>query len=102
MSGCWGFESITVASSQGQAIYKCWQLLTQQSVLFQKTRILSKTAVRISNLSRYLGVGIEKGVHMIQVIKYIGYFCDKEKKSPQAGQPVPQLNLQLCVCPTQL
>jgi hypothetical protein len=51
--------------------YKCWQPLTQHSVLFQKIWILSKTAVRSSNLSRYLCAGIQKEVHMIQVMHYV-------------------------------
>jgi len=75
MSGFCGSKALQWPHLKVKQSSKCWQPLTQHSVIFQKTWILSKTTIRTSHLSRYLHAGIQKEVHMIQVLPYIGYFA---------------------------
>jgi hypothetical protein len=63
MSGFCGSKALQWPNLEVKQSSKCWQPLTQHSVIFQKTWILSMTTIRTSYFSRCLYAGIQKAVH---------------------------------------
>jgi hypothetical protein len=70
-----GFQKITVASSQGQAILQ--MLAATHPTQRHISEDLNPQQDRCKNLKslRYLCAGIQKEVHMIQAMHYIAYFA---------------------------
>jgi hypothetical protein len=54
MSGCWGFKGSQWLHLKVNQSSKCWQPLTQQHSVTSQTQILSKSALRTSNLTLYI------------------------------------------------
>ena len=54
MIGCWGFKVSQWLHLKVKQSSKCWQPLTQQHSVTSQTQILSKSAIRTSNVMLYI------------------------------------------------
>jgi hypothetical protein len=98
-----GFERVIVVSSSRSSNPPKHFQPTPNNIAshLRKHESSTRLLLRTSNLSRYLCDGIQKEVPTIQAMHYSGYLHGTNNKGPQAGQPEPQLNLQLFDCHTQ-